>query len=189
MDRNYETIRLDHRGAAAWITFNRPDAVNSISPQMVDELGAALDELKAEGRARCVVLTGGGRALCGGADLKAVRSLGDAGAQEGVIQAPLAAAGGLMRRIDDRSPRGLVQQKGLAALAAKRTAHFQRNLCRTITSEALAMPQSALGGLRVIDFTCRAAATCRTTSPRSTTASWSRDGGNRRIHSQPNLRS
>ena len=100
MAGDYETIRLERRGAVAWITFDRPDAMNSMSPQMVDEIGAALDALEGDGSTRCLVLTGSGRAFCTGADLKAVKSLGDAGAREGAMRAFLGAAGALLRRIE-----------------------------------------------------------------------------------------
>lgn len=55
------------------LTLNRPEKLNSISPESVDALGAALDDLRAEDR--CVVVTGTGRAFCAGGDLEAVLGL------------------------------------------------------------------------------------------------------------------
>jgi 2-(1,2-epoxy-1,2-dihydrophenyl)acetyl-CoA isomerase len=42
--------------------------LNAMPPQMADEIGAALDQLEG---ARCVLITGEGRAFCSGADLSA----------------------------------------------------------------------------------------------------------------------
>jgi 2-(1,2-epoxy-1,2-dihydrophenyl)acetyl-CoA isomerase len=64
----YETIRLDIADKIATITLNRPERLNAMPPQMADEIGAALDQL---GGARCVLITGEGRAFCSGADLSA----------------------------------------------------------------------------------------------------------------------
>ena len=58
------TVAADHAG----ITLDRPAALNSISPEMVDELSAALDQLEANTELRALVITGSGRAFCAGAD-------------------------------------------------------------------------------------------------------------------------
>jgi len=70
------TISRERRGAALWITLARPDALNSLSPQMVAELTAAFEAADADRSLRAVVLTGAGRAFCAGADLKAVQTMG-----------------------------------------------------------------------------------------------------------------
>lgn len=64
----FETITLDISDHIATITLNRPDRLNACSLDMADEIGDALDHL---GNARCVVVTGAGRAFCSGADLQA----------------------------------------------------------------------------------------------------------------------
>ena len=55
---------------AMWITLNRPAAMNSITPAMVQGIEAALDQAQSDPDVRAVVLTGTGRAFCAGADLK-----------------------------------------------------------------------------------------------------------------------
>ncbi|TDR90418.1 enoyl-CoA hydratase/isomerase family protein [Enterovirga rhinocerotis] len=53
----------------ALATFNRPRELNTLSLELLAELDAALDRAVAGG-ARCLVLTGSGRAFCVGAHLK-----------------------------------------------------------------------------------------------------------------------
>jgi enoyl-CoA hydratase/carnithine racemase len=61
------------KGSAAWITLNRPQAMNSLTPTLIKELGEALDRAHADEAARVLVVTGAGRAFCAGADLKHIR--------------------------------------------------------------------------------------------------------------------
>jgi 2-(1,2-epoxy-1,2-dihydrophenyl)acetyl-CoA isomerase len=65
----YEHIRLEQSPAAvATITIARPDRLNALSGQTVDELRAAVEEAGSSG-ARCLLLTGEGRGFSSGADL------------------------------------------------------------------------------------------------------------------------
>jgi len=65
----FEHIRLEQSPAAvATITIARPDRLNALSGQTVDELRAAVEESGRSG-ARCLLLTGEGRGFSSGADL------------------------------------------------------------------------------------------------------------------------
>ena len=66
----YETIKTETRGAVELITLNRPQALNALNSQLVDELGAALDNAEANKAIRCIVLTGSEKAFAAGADIK-----------------------------------------------------------------------------------------------------------------------
>lgn len=68
------------RDGALWITLNRPDAMNALTPDVLAALDTALDAAEADDAIRAVVLTGSGRAFCAGADLKYVRAQLGAGA-------------------------------------------------------------------------------------------------------------
>ena len=73
----YERIRLTFDGPVAVLTLAHPATLNAMSRQMLTEMRDALDVISAPARdARCVVLTGEGRAFCSGANL----SDGDIGA-------------------------------------------------------------------------------------------------------------
>lgn len=63
------TVVYEERGAVALVTLNRPDALNSFTRQMHQELWAALDRAEANPQVRALVLTGAGRGFCAGADL------------------------------------------------------------------------------------------------------------------------
>ena len=65
----YETILYDVRDRIATITFNRPDRLNAISPQMVRELREAYAAAEGDADAWTILVTGNGRAFCAGADV------------------------------------------------------------------------------------------------------------------------
>ena len=65
-------ILIERRGAALWVTLNRPEAFNSLTPAMVRGIDSAPDEIDADPSIKALVLTGSGRSFCAGADLKAV---------------------------------------------------------------------------------------------------------------------
>jgi enoyl-CoA hydratase len=64
-----ELVRYEARGAAGWITLNRPDKLNAMSHALVDELAGVLRRAEADDEARVVVLTGAGRAFSAGYDM------------------------------------------------------------------------------------------------------------------------
>lgn len=56
-------------GGVVVLTLNRPETLNAMSNELVDELHAAFDELAADDSCRAVILTGAGRGFCSGHDL------------------------------------------------------------------------------------------------------------------------
>jgi enoyl-CoA hydratase/carnithine racemase len=66
---SFETLLLERGDGHAVVTLNRPPA-NTVSPQLVLELEAVVDELARDDAVGAIVLTGAGeRIFCGGADL------------------------------------------------------------------------------------------------------------------------
>jgi 2-(1,2-epoxy-1,2-dihydrophenyl)acetyl-CoA isomerase len=59
--------RLD--AGVLWLTLNRPERKNSISPELRDELLLALDRARSDDEVRCVVFSGAGDTFCAGVDL------------------------------------------------------------------------------------------------------------------------
>ncbi|BEV00323.1 enoyl-CoA hydratase/isomerase family protein [Novosphingobium olei] len=66
----YNTIAIEKRGDADWLTLNRPDALNSISSEMVAELNDYFGKLYHDRSVRVVVMRGAGRGFCAGLDIK-----------------------------------------------------------------------------------------------------------------------
>ncbi len=95
-----ERVRLERRGAVAWLTLDRPDAMNAIDPETVRQFDEALSQVERDPELKVGVVTGTGQAFCSGADLKAVGRI--SGLQERAAAAYefLRAANALMRRID-----------------------------------------------------------------------------------------
>jgi 2-(1,2-epoxy-1,2-dihydrophenyl)acetyl-CoA isomerase len=72
-----EHIRMERKGAVGIITMDRPDRFNALDGRMAQDLRkAGLRYARDEG-IRCVILAGGDRVFCSGADLKYVRQKGD----------------------------------------------------------------------------------------------------------------
>lgn len=74
---SFDSIKLDYINTVARITLNRPERLNSMAPDMADDIRAALDWIPVLG-ARALLITGEGRGFCSGADLSGDRSSGSA---------------------------------------------------------------------------------------------------------------
>ena len=66
----YTTINVEKRTGVDWLTLNRPQAMNSISLAMVDDLSDYFGRLYDDRETRIVVMRGAGRAFCAGLDIK-----------------------------------------------------------------------------------------------------------------------
>jgi len=66
-----ETVQLQIADRVAWITLNRPEALNAWTRGLGEDLRSALEHAAEDPEARAIVLTGAGRAFSAGADLKA----------------------------------------------------------------------------------------------------------------------
>ncbi len=93
----YKTLIVKKEGAVDWVTLNRPDALNAMNPELVDELQDYFGRLYTDHSVRIVVLKGAGRAFCAGLDLKERSNRPDADATSGSPQSGLVA----QRRISE----------------------------------------------------------------------------------------
>ena len=98
----YETLDVKREGQVAWLTLNRPHALNALNSTMANELRHFFEGLRLDADTRVVVMRGAGRAFCSGLDLREQGESGPAGffnaskgvaAQRHVSEIPL-----LMRR-------------------------------------------------------------------------------------------
>jgi len=67
----YETILVEQRGGVTLITLNRPQALNALNSQVLEDLIQAFAAFEADKSQGCAVLTGSGeKAFAAGADIK-----------------------------------------------------------------------------------------------------------------------
>ena len=69
-----EQVQYRLEGGVAWITLNRPEVKNAISPDQRDRVIALLAEASELLAVRAVVIGGSGDSFCTGADLRATRT-------------------------------------------------------------------------------------------------------------------
>ena len=70
----YKTILLEKKGAVALITLNRPEALNALNEQLMDELTDALLALEIDDDIGVTVITGSEKAFAAGADINEMAS-------------------------------------------------------------------------------------------------------------------
>jgi enoyl-CoA hydratase len=66
----FEHIIVDSKGAVGIVTLNRPKMLNALSFGVFREIAAAIDDLEADDKIGCIVLTGSDKAFAAGADIK-----------------------------------------------------------------------------------------------------------------------
>ena len=66
----YKNIMFGVEGSVAVVTLNRPEVLNALNEETMQELGSAMSECKQDGTVRVVILTGvGDKAFIAGADI------------------------------------------------------------------------------------------------------------------------
>ncbi|HEY6283602.1 MAG TPA: enoyl-CoA hydratase-related protein, partial [Nitrososphaerales archaeon] len=75
----YQTVKTERKDGVFWISLNRPDKLNAFNEQMGNDLLEALKEGEKLPEARCIVITGEGRAFSVGEDLSTNKSSYESG--------------------------------------------------------------------------------------------------------------
>ena len=70
----YESIKVEVRGKVGLITLDRPQALNALNAQLVEELNTALDAFESDPEIGAVLITGSDKAFAAGADIKEMQS-------------------------------------------------------------------------------------------------------------------
>src|SRR5580700_5565681 len=65
----FETLLFERRDQVAHVTLNRPDKLNALNLQMIEDLRAAAAAIDGDPSVRTALLTGAGRGFSSGADL------------------------------------------------------------------------------------------------------------------------
>jgi len=70
-----DLVLAERRGAVALLTLNREGALNALSRELLEALGARVDAVAADASVRALVITGAGRAFAAGADIAQMRGM------------------------------------------------------------------------------------------------------------------
>ena len=70
----YETIIVETKGRVGILRLNRPNALNALNAQLIDEMSKALDAFEDDEGIGCIVITGSDKAFAAGADIKEMQS-------------------------------------------------------------------------------------------------------------------
>lgn len=70
-----DEVKLSFAPPTALLTLNRPEVRNALSPDLMRSFEAALDQVLSRDDVAVVIVTGEGRAFCGGADLSVLRDM------------------------------------------------------------------------------------------------------------------
>src|SRR3546814_21170798 len=73
---DYQTQLVEKRGRVTLITLNRPQALNALNAQVLDDLLAALAAFDADEGQGCAVLPGSDKAFAAGADITDMDDMG-----------------------------------------------------------------------------------------------------------------
>jgi enoyl-CoA hydratase/carnithine racemase len=66
-------VERSRDGHVALCRLNRPEARNALSPEVMEELAAAVEQLDADPEVRCIVIAGSDDVFAAGADIRALR--------------------------------------------------------------------------------------------------------------------
>ena len=69
-EQTCETLRIEKRGAADWLSLDRPQALNAMNGRMIDELADYFAARVSDRETRVIVLRASGPTFCAGLDLK-----------------------------------------------------------------------------------------------------------------------
>lgn len=69
-ENRWQTVKVEVEQGVAWVTFNRPEKRNAMSPTLNREMADVLDVIEQDPDAGVLVLTGAGSAWTAGMDLK-----------------------------------------------------------------------------------------------------------------------
>ena len=71
----FETIGLEKKDGIAVLTIRRPEALNALNGQVLEEMKQCVDEVQQDSEIRALIITGEGRAFVAGADIGAQSKL------------------------------------------------------------------------------------------------------------------
>ena len=82
----YNNLKYEVKDGICYITINRPQAMNALNDEVLDELHAAFAAFEADANAKAAILTGEGKAFVAGADIAQMHSLDAVGGRAMMIK-------------------------------------------------------------------------------------------------------
>lgn len=104
---SFETLLVDRKDTALFVTLNRPESRNALSSMMWTELDAVFAAIRDDRSVRAVVMRGAGKNFSAGGDLKERDSIRDATESMDALKARNSIGGEILLRID-RSPQAVI---------------------------------------------------------------------------------
>lgn len=83
---SYETLEVVREGHRTELVLDRPDALNALNPQMVDELRDFFWGLSEDTETRVLILRANGRSFCAGLDLKEPGNAAQSGGAPAILR-------------------------------------------------------------------------------------------------------
>ena len=72
---NFETLLFEKKGNIGVLSISRPEALNAINSQVLEELSKAIEKIEEDEDIYVLILTGKGRAFVAGADISEMKSM------------------------------------------------------------------------------------------------------------------
>ena len=70
----YQNIKVEKKDKIATVTLNRPEFLNVMNSQTMDEYESVMRELSKDDEVRVIILTGAGKAFSAGGDIKGMKA-------------------------------------------------------------------------------------------------------------------
>lgn len=78
----YKTIKVEIEDSIAYLTINKPEVLNALDGQVLEEISGAIGEIEENKEAKALIITGEGRSFVAGADIGAQSVLDMEGGRE-----------------------------------------------------------------------------------------------------------
>lgn len=132
-------LRSELRGSALVLTLDRPERLNALSRELIEQLGAAARTAATDPAVRAIVVTGAGeKAFCAGADLKERQALSKDQVRE-IVRLYRSEFGAL-----DHSPKPVCAALNGVALGGGLELALMADLRVAVKGAVLALPETSL---------------------------------------------
>jgi enoyl-CoA hydratase len=80
---SYQNILVEIKGRIAYVTFNRPEKLNAVNPEVIDEIKTAFESFENNAEVGVIIITGtGDKAFVAGSDISVLAAYGPAVAKK-----------------------------------------------------------------------------------------------------------